>query len=83
MITERMKYNVYHNKWVNRFFWRTQAQQEVDYLEESDGQLFAFEFIWNENKKGKITKAFSNAYPNAKTQIITPRNFDEFLLGSI
>jgi hypothetical protein len=24
-----------------------------------------------------------NANPNAKTQIITPRNFDEFLLGSI
>ncbi|PCJ28557.1 MAG: ATPase [Flavobacteriales bacterium] len=80
MIAERMKFNDYHSKWVNRFFWRTQAQQEVDYIEETDGQLFAYEFKWNVKGKGKITKAFTNAYPNAITQIITPANFEEFLL---
>jgi uncharacterized protein len=29
--------------------------------------------------KGKITKAFTNAYPNAKTEIITANNFHELI----
>lgn len=80
MISERMKFNDYHNRWVNRFFWRTQAQQEIDYLEETDGQLYAYEFKWNAKGKGKITKAFTKAYPKAITQIISPVNYTEFLL---
>lgn len=27
MISERMKYNAYNNKWLNRFFWRTSANK--------------------------------------------------------
>ena len=80
MISERMKFNDYNKRWVNRYFWRTLAQQEVDYIEETDGQLFAFEFKWNPNSKGKITKAFTNNYPEAVTQIITPDNYTEFIL---
>ncbi len=80
MVAERMKYNAYHQHWVNRFFWRTTAQQEVDYLEEGDGQLSAYEFKWATHTKGKITKAFTNAYPGANTQIITPENFEEFVM---
>ena len=29
-------------------------------------------------KNLKITKAFTNSYPNATTEIITPRNFFDF-----
>ncbi len=81
MVSERMKYNAYHHNWVNRYFWRTSAQQEVDYLEEGDGQLWAYEFKWATHTKGRITKAFTNAYPNAKAAIITPDNFVEFVMG--
>jgi uncharacterized protein len=80
IIAERMKFNAYDGNWVNRYFWRTQAQQEVDYIEEKDGGLYAFEFKWNVAKKGQITKAFKNAYPNAKTKIISPENFEEFIM---
>ena len=80
LVSERMKFNDYNNNWVNRFFWRTKAQQEVDYIEEKDGQLFAYEFKWNVKKSARITRAFTNAYPNASTKIITPENFTEFLL---
>ena len=80
MISERMKFNDYNKRWVNRYFWRTLAQQEVDYLEETDGQLFAYEFKWNPNGKGKITRAFTNSYPDAITQMITPNNYTDFIL---
>ncbi|MCF6353460.1 MAG: ATP-binding protein [Cyclobacteriaceae bacterium] len=81
MVSERMKYNAYHHNWVNRYFWRTTAQQEVDYLEEGDGQLSAYEFKYSTHTKGKITKAFTNAYPTANTEIITPLNFEGFVMG--
>jgi len=82
MVSERMKYNAYHENWVNRYFWRTMAQQEVDYIEEQDGNLYAYEFKWSTHKKGKITKAFTNAYPEAITTIITPENFENFAMGT-
>jgi len=81
LVSERMKYNAYHNRWVKRYFWRTTAQQEVDYLEESNGELSAFEFKWSSTKKPKISKAFTNGYPDAKTEIITPENFEQFIMG--
>ncbi len=83
MVAERMKYNAYHKNWVNRYFWRTTAQQEVDYLEEGNGQLWATEFKWSAHTKGKITKAFTNAYPDAITQVISPDNFEEFVMGDL
>lgn len=79
IISERIKYNAYHNKWVNNYFWRTKAQQEIDYLEESDGELKAFEFKWNSKKKHHITNTFTNAYPKAKIKIITPENYEDFV----
>ncbi len=81
MVSERMKYNAYNNKWVNSYFWRTSQQQEVDYIEEYDGQIYAYEFKWNTKKNTRITKAFTNAYPQANTKVITPDNFEEFLLS--
>ena len=79
-IAERQKYLSNNNIWYNQYFWRTKAQQEVDFLEESNGELNAYEFKWNPNSKGKITKAFTNAYPQAKTQIITNENYLEFFV---
>ena len=64
---------------VQPLFWRTTAHQEVDYLEESDGQLHAFEFKWNTKKNNRITKTFTNAYPDAITAIITPYNYVGFV----
>lgn len=33
-----------------QYFWRTHDQQELDYLEEADGQLHGYEFKWNPRK---------------------------------
>ncbi|MEE9348876.1 MAG: ATP-binding protein [Flavobacteriaceae bacterium] len=79
IITERMKFIHYHKIYCNRYFWRTHAQQEIDYIEERDGNLFAYEFKWNTHKKVKIPNSFLKAYPNAITKIITPENYHEFI----
>jgi hypothetical protein len=70
----------YYNNFRLGYFWRTTQQQEVDYLEEQDAVLKAFEFKWNSKKKHKIPKTFTDAYSNAETYIFTPENVEEFLM---
>ena len=79
LIAERMKFLKNNERWYKRYFWRTKEQQEIDYIEEENGELRAFEFKWNKYSKAKITKTFTNAYPNANTQIITPENYVDFI----
>lgn len=78
MISERMKYNRNMGRYVNSYFWRTHRQQEVDYLEEKDGQIAAYELKW-QNGKNRVPKAFMNAYPNSKVQFIDKDNFEKFV----
>ena len=80
VVAERMKSNEYYHRWVNRYFWRTKQQQEIDYLEESGGKLHAYEMKWNPRAKASITKTFTEAYPNTEFQVITPENIADFLL---
>ena len=79
LILERLKLLHNNERWAQRFFWRTTEQQEVDYVEEEDGVLRAFEFKWNMASKAKISKTFSKAYPNALISLITPDNYESFI----
>lgn len=79
LVSERMKHNHYSGRWVNSWFWRTTEQAEVDYVEESDGKMTAFEFKWNSNSKMKVTKSFVNAYKEAQIEFVHPQNFEAFL----
>jgi len=79
LMTERLKYIYTHDFWCNRYFWRTHSQQEIDYLEEYDGKLHAYEFKWNPKGKGKIPVAFLNAYPENENSTITTENFRGFI----
>jgi len=79
MVSERLKQLAYHEINATRYFWRTHAQQEVDYVEERNGQISAFEFKWNRTAKARIPKTFTNAYPDSQTMIVTPDNFQQFL----
>ena len=79
LICERLKCLSAKGIQASRYFWRTQAQQEIDYLEERNGQLAAWEFKWNPKAKAKFPKTFMNAYPDCTSNIITPDNFESFL----
>lgn len=81
VIAERMKRNVYMESFAQSYFWRNRQQQEVDYLEEVDGCLHAYEFKWNVRKgKVKCPVSFQSNYPEATYKVITPENVEEFLL---
>lgn len=78
-IAERMKQINYRHPFTQSYFWRTKQQTEIDYIEEQDGSLRAFEFKWNERKSPRCPLAFSNTYPDALFSVITPSNIDDFL----
>ena len=80
LIAERQKKIAYNKMWVNKYFWRTHEQQEIDYLEEADGIIHAFEFKWNPKSKVKFSKTFLKAYPEHKLSSIHRDNYEEFLL---
>lgn len=79
LIAERQKRNHYAEYLCNAYFWRTQAQQEIDYIEEHNGQFAAFEFKWSTRKRPRFPKTFLQAYPNSQTQVITPDTFEAFV----
>ena len=82
LILERLKNTLNQPFPPQRFFWRTTAPQskEIDYLEKTAETLYAWEMKANPASKAKIPLAFRNAYPDAQTEILTPENYDTFLL---
>lgn len=78
VISERMKMNAWTAPDRESYFWRNYNQSEVDYVEKEGNTLTAFEMKWNTRKKHRITKAFTNAYPDAETGVVTPLSFSDF-----
>ena len=80
LIAERMKKNNYENPYINSYFWRTTTQLEIDYVEEIEGEIFAYQIKWNENTK---IKSFENFRETYKTDVVKihPKNFREFLVN--
>lgn len=81
LISERIKKSQQNltSQQTRRYFWRTTQQQEVDYIEEYNGSMFAFEFKWNDRKKAKLPLTFTNAYPEIITGSVTKENYSDFL----
>ena len=80
VISERVKFLAYNQINCNQYFWRTHAQQEIDYIEERNGATKAYEIKWNPKSKAKFPKSFLEAYNNVETKVITPENIQDFLL---
>ena len=78
-ISERIKYLHYNKIYANRYFWRTSQQQEIDYIEEHNGKLTAFEIKWNPMKKVKFPKTFSNTYTNSECITVNSENFWDYI----
>lgn len=79
LISERKKMLHYQNIPANTFFWRTQDQQEIDYVEERDGKMWAYEIKWSAKAKPAFSKTFTQAYPEHVLQFIHPGNYFEWL----
>lgn len=74
-ISEQLKNNSNHGRDVNKFFWRTYSQQEVDYVEEVGGKIEGFECKWSETKKTKAPSEWANLYGAESYKVITPDVF--------
>ena len=81
MLSERIKYQSYTGMIVNNYFWRTYQQQEIDWIEEREGKLHAYEIKWNTKKKIKVPSAWKNAYKKSKFQVIDPDNYLDWIGG--
>jgi uncharacterized protein len=80
IISERIKWNHYHQKYCNSYFWRTTAQQEIDYLEANGNKIDIWEFKWNPKKKSSFTKTFTENYSPQTSSFISPDNMEDFIM---
>ncbi len=78
LVSERKKWLNNNFIYSKSFFWRTKQHQEIDYIEESDSIMNAYEFKWSGKKNPKFPLTFTRSYPHAKTKLITPENYMEF-----
>ena len=79
LISERMKLMQYKKEIYTPYFWRTYTGAEIDYIEEREGKLFAYE-IKVKSKKIKAPQTWLQTYPDANFKLITTENFLEFIL---
>lgn len=81
IISELIKRNHYSGRYVNSYFWRTTQQQEIDYVEECDGQFSIFEMKWNPRRANtQFPSSFLTAYDVKEKAVVTPENWIEWVV---
>ncbi len=75
IISERLKYQSYSRMLVYNYFWRTYDQQEIDWIEDREGKLYAYEFKWNPSKKAKQPIAWKSNYFDSEFKVINHENY--------
>ncbi|RYD51310.1 MAG: ATP-binding protein [Sphingobacteriales bacterium] len=78
VLAERLKFQNYSGTAVNRFFWRTYDQQEIDLVEEREGRLTGYELKFKP-RGARVPAAFSKAYPEAVFEEISTENYLPFI----
>jgi hypothetical protein len=78
IISERKKYQSYSGMIVYNYFWRTYEKQEIDFIEDREGQLFAYEIKYTKGKTA-APSAWSKAYPNSDFKLITKDDYLSFI----
>lgn len=79
LVSERLKYQSYKGMLVNNYFWRTYAQQEIDWVEEREGKLYGYEFKWNPKKIKGAPSSWKKLYPDAEFITIHTDNYLDFI----
>lgn len=78
LVIERIKKHIYQHQLYNYYFWRTYEKAEIDWLEEKQGQLFAYEFKYRK-LKAKTPVSFRDAYKQ-EVKLINKDNYLDFVL---
>ena len=78
IVAERLKYLCNNQITTNSYFWRTYTGAEIDYVEEKNGELFAYEIKYSKIRKNAPQTWIDNYGNNFKC--ITKDNFWEFVM---
>lgn len=78
IVTERLKYLSNNQIYANSYFWRIYTGAEIDYVEDKNGELFAYEIKYSKARK-KAPKTWIENYGN-NFRCITRDNFWEFVM---
>jgi predicted AAA+ superfamily ATPase len=78
VISERMKYQSYKRILSYNYFWRTYDGQEIDWVEERNGKLSAYEFKYSADK-AKLPAAFARTYPQSIFTVVNSKNYLPFI----
>jgi len=81
LMSERWKKHHYEQSNTKMYFWRTTAQQEIDLIEEENGELRAYEFKYSPTKSIKLSSTFLSSYNPTVATTIHSENLFEFLLN--
>jgi hypothetical protein len=79
IVSERLKFMGNNNLLSRSYFWRTFQQSEIDYVEESNAQISAFEFKLNKKARIYMPAAFKKNYGVKEIKLISPDNIEEFV----
>lgn len=79
LISERIKWLINNNIQANTYFWRTTSQSEIDFIEETDGSITAYEFKYNPKGKARFSQSFVESYNPLELKVIHSENYWEWL----
>ena len=79
IVSERLKLIRSRKELTFTYFWRTTLQQEIDLIEERQGNFSAFEMKFNPKQKGLIPQTFLDNYKISETAIVNRDNYHGFL----
>ncbi len=78
LVSERLKANSYTRRHCGAYFWRVYTGAEIDYIEEEQGQLSAYEFKLKK-KAARPPRSFLDAYPGARFDTVHSENWLDFV----
>ena len=79
LVMERLKKQEYAGISCANYFWRTYDQKEIDWIEEREGRIFAYEFKWNVSSKARPPNDFMKAYADAHFERVDVDNYLTFI----
>lgn len=78
LIAERMKKLSYTRVHARTYYWRTYTGAEIDYIEERDGILYAYEFK-SGSRSAKCPTTWAQTYPESQFEVVNRSNYLDFL----
>lgn len=78
LVMERLKKQAYQREPANNYYWRTYHHQEIDWVEERNGELHGYEIKWKETQV-KVPTDWRKAYPDASFTVVNRDNYLKFI----